>query len=209
MPIHVSFWEPAASASRTNPSINPVLAFCSCSQSLVNPGPIYCRCRLRHRPAYLPGPQVILTVVDHFSKAAHFIPLPKLPVAKEPANTLVQQVFRLHGIPMDIVSDLGSQFVSGVWRTFCMALVAMVSLSSGFHPQSNGQTERTNQSLETFLRCMCSDNPRSWSTELPWIEYSHDSLSNSSLGMSLFQCSLGYQPPLFPDQEGEISVPSV
>lgn len=59
-------------------------------------------------------------------------------------------MFRLHGIPKDIVSDRGQRFTSRMWRIFCAALGAMVSLSSGYHPQSNGQTERMNQSSRTL-----------------------------------------------------------
>ncbi len=94
------------------------------------------------------GNTVVLTVVDRFSKAAHFIPLPKLPSAKETAATVVNHVFRIHGLPADVVSDRGPQFVSKFWREFCRLLGATVSLSSGFHPQTNGQTERANQDLE-------------------------------------------------------------
>eukprot|EP00066_Takifugu_rubripes_P011978 XP_011601244.1 PREDICTED: uncharacterized protein LOC105416325 [Takifugu rubripes] len=98
------------------------------------------------------GHEVVLTVVDRFSKSAHFIPLPKLPSAAETGELLVQHVFRLHGLPTDIVSDRGPQFCSQVWRSFCSALGASVSLTSGYHPQANGQAERTNQSLEDALR---------------------------------------------------------
>ncbi|KAI2646401.1 Transposon Tf2-6 polyprotein [Labeo rohita] len=94
------------------------------------------------------GNTVVLTVVDRFSKAVHFIPLPKLPSAKETAVAVIDHVFRLHGLPTDVVSDRGPQFVSKFWREFCRLLGATVSLSSGFHPQSNGQTERANQDLE-------------------------------------------------------------
>lgn len=155
------------------------------------------------------GNTTILSIIDRFWKAAHFVALPKLPSAKETAEIMVKHVFRLHGIPADIVSDRGPQFTSEVWRMFCAALGATVSLTSGFHPQSNGQTERANQSLETFLRCMTSDNPSACSNLLPWVEYAHKSLTNSSSGLSPFQCSLGYQPPLFPAQEQEIVIPSV
>ena len=64
------------------------------------------------------GNTVVLTIVDSFSKAVHFVPLSKLPSALETANLLVLQVFRLHGIPQDIVSDLGPQFSSRVWKAF-------------------------------------------------------------------------------------------
>lgn len=88
-------------------------------------------------------------------------------------------------------------------------LGATASLSSGFHPQTNGQTERINQELETALRCMASQNPSSWSSQLLWVEYAHNSLVCSSTGLSPFQCAYGFQPPLFPAQEKEVSCPSV
>ncbi len=154
------------------------------------------------------GNTVVLTVVDRFSKAAHFIPLPKLPSAKETAVTVVDHVFRIHGLPMDVVSDRGPQFVSKFWREFCRLLGASVSLSSGFHPQSNGQTERANQDLERVLRCLVTQNPASWSQHLSWVEYAHNSLPVSSTGLSPFECSLGYQPPIFPSLESEVTVPS-
>ena len=155
------------------------------------------------------GNTVVLTVVDRFSKAVHFVALPKLPSALETANLLVHHVFRLHGIPLDIVSDRGPQFISQVWKAFCRALGASVSLSSGYHPQTNGQTERANQDLEVALRCVAAKNPTSWSTHLAWIEYSHNSLTCAATGVSPFEGSLGYQPPLFPAEEADIAVPSV
>ncbi|KAL2080706.1 hypothetical protein ACEWY4_024499 [Coilia grayii] len=105
------------------------------------------------------GNTTILTVVDRFSKSVHFIPLPKLPSAKETADIMVWHVFRLHGLPVEVVSDRGPQFTSRFWQAFCKLLGASVCLSSGFHPQSNGQTERANQLLETVLRCLASQSP--------------------------------------------------
>ncbi len=154
------------------------------------------------------GNTVVLTVVDRFSKAAHFIPLPKLPSAKETATTVVDHVFHIHGLPADVVSDRGPQFVSKFWREFCRLLGATVSLSSGFHPQTNGQTERANQDLERVLRCLVTQNPTSWCQQLSWVEYAHNSLPVSSTGLSPFECSVGYQPPLFPSMESEVAVPS-
>uniref|UniRef100_A0A9J8AF28 Uncharacterized protein n=1 Tax=Cyprinus carpio carpio TaxID=630221 RepID=A0A9J8AF28_CYPCA len=122
------------------------------------------------------GNTVVLTVVDRFSKAAHFIPLPKLPSAKETAQVVVDHIFRIHGLPVDVVSDRGPQFVSRFWKEFCRQIGASTSLSSGFHPQTNGQSERANQVLEQALRCLTSHNPSSWSQQLSWIEYAHNSL---------------------------------
>ena len=155
------------------------------------------------------GKDTILTIVDRFSKTVHFVALAKLPSAAETADLMVNHVFRIHGIPLDIVSDRGPQFTSQVWKEFCQALGATVSLSSGHHPKSNGQTERAYQDLKTAQRCICARNPASWSSNLTWVEYSHNFLNSSATGMTPFKASLGCLPPLFPSQEIEIAVPSV
>uniref|UniRef100_A0A8C8DEE2 Integrase catalytic domain-containing protein n=1 Tax=Oryzias sinensis TaxID=183150 RepID=A0A8C8DEE2_9TELE len=155
------------------------------------------------------GNAVILTVVDRFSKMAHFIPLPQLPTASETANLMINHVFRHHGIPVDIVSDRGPQFTSQVWKAFCSALGATVSLTSGYHPQSNGQAERANQELEAALRCLAAQNQQDWSQFLVWIEYAHNTHPSSATGISPFEAALGYSPPLFPSQELDLAVPSV
>lgn len=90
--------------------------------------------RLHHRPA-APGNSVILSIIDRFSKMAHFIPLPKLSTAKERVQLLVQHVFRLYGPPpRNVVSDQGPQFASNFWREFCGLMEATASLFSGSGP---------------------------------------------------------------------------
>uniref|UniRef100_A0A3B3XW38 Gypsy retrotransposon integrase-like protein 1 n=1 Tax=Poecilia mexicana TaxID=48701 RepID=A0A3B3XW38_9TELE len=155
------------------------------------------------------GFTTILTIVDRFSKACHLVPLRRLPSSRETAQLLIKHVFRLHGTPLEILSDRGPQFVSKVWKEFGRALGAKVALSSGFHPQTNGQTERLNQELEASLRCVCASDPTSWSSQLHWVEYAHNCHVSSATGLSPFESSLGYQPPLFPSQEQELSVTSV
>lgn len=140
----------------------------------------------------------ILSVVDRLSKMTHFVPLPKLPSAKETAQLMLLHVFRLYRIPVDIVSDRGPQFTSTFWKEFCSQLEATASLSLGFHPHSNGQTERLNQELETT--CLVLQIPSSWSEQLLWVEYA---LSSSATHLSTFQCAYGYQLPLFRSQERE------
>ena len=154
------------------------------------------------------GNTTVLTVVDRFSKMVRFIALPKLPSAKEAAEVMMTQVFRIHGFPKDIVSDRGPQFISKFWKEFCSLIGATASLTSGYHPEANGQTERLNQQLETGLRCVVNQNPSTWSEHLVWVEYAHNSLPTSATGISPFHCAFGYQPPLFPDNEREASVPS-
>ncbi|KAL2089298.1 hypothetical protein ACEWY4_013987 [Coilia grayii] len=94
-------------------------------------------------------------------KTAHFIPLPKLPTARETAELLVLHVFRLHGLPCDIVSDRGPQFSAQFWKAFCTLICTQY-----LYPQTNGQTETANQELEVALRCMASQDAASWSKTL-------------------------------------------
>lgn len=95
---------------------------------------------------------------------------------------MLLHVFRLHGFPRDAVSDWGQQF----WNTFCAIIGATVSLPSGYHPQSNGQTERLNLELEKCLRCLVSNCISSWSKNLIWVGR--------------------FQPPLFPELETKVAV---
>ena len=155
------------------------------------------------------GYTTILTIVDRFSKAVHFVPLTKLPSAMETAQLLIENVLRLHGIPAEITSDRGPQFISGVWQAFFRAIGAKANLSSGYHPQTNGQTERANQHLESVLRCVTATETSRWSEQLPWVEYAVNSQTCAATGLSPFEASVGYQPPVFPQQEVEVAVPSV
>ncbi|KAI3357960.1 hypothetical protein L3Q82_002952 [Scortum barcoo] len=93
-------------------------------------------------------------------------------------------------------------------KEFCRLLGATVSLSSGYHPESNGQTERMNQELETCLRCLVAQNQTTWSQHLTWIEYAHNTLPTAATGLSPFHVVHGYQPPVFSACEQEVTVPS-
>ncbi|KAL0159827.1 hypothetical protein M9458_043552, partial [Cirrhinus mrigala] len=154
------------------------------------------------------GKNTILTIVDRFSKAVHLVALSGLPSAKTTAELILEHVVRLHGFPQDIVSDRGPQFTAKFWQAFCRLVGTTSSLSSGFHPQTNGQTERANQQLERFLRCFASEHQRSWANYLVWAELSNNLHTSTATGLSPFEVCYGFQPPIFEHQEPEVEVPS-
>ncbi|KAL0159211.1 hypothetical protein M9458_042936, partial [Cirrhinus mrigala] len=155
------------------------------------------------------GHTTILSVIDRFSKGCRLIPLPKLPTALETAEALCNTVFRFYGLPEDIVSDRGPQFTSRLWSSFFRLLGVNVSLTSGYHPEANGQVERLNQELTRFLRSYCHDHQENWSRFLLWAEYAQNSIRKPSTNLTPFQCTLGFQPPLFPWSGEPSDLPAV
>jgi len=94
----------------------------------------------------------IRVIVDRFSKMAHFTPLRTEEHIKELALTFVKEIWRLHGLPESIVSDQDTRFTSKFWRSLMQLLQAKRTLSMAFHPESDGQNKRVNQTLEQYLR---------------------------------------------------------
>ena len=95
----------------------------------------------------------ILVVVDRFSKMTHFIPCSETINAEALAKLFIENFVRYHGLPDNIVSDRGPQFISIFLKTLLDLLHVSISLSSAAHPQTDGQSKRMNQNLEQYLRC--------------------------------------------------------
>ena len=137
----------------------------------------------------------IMVFVDRFTKQAHFVPFTEKGFdAPQLATMFRQNIIRLHGIPSDIVSDRGPIFNSQFWRAFVSGLGITPNFSTAFHPQSDGQTERVNQSLETYLRHYCNHNQDNWAAILDLAEFSYNNAIHSSTNHSPFEANYGYHP---------------
>ena len=127
------------------------------------------------------GKSMILTVVDRFSKMAHFIALSHPYSASSVARAFFDNIVRLHGFPCSIVSDRDTVFTSNFWEElFKLAGVTLLH-SSAFHPQTDGQSEVTNRIIVMYLRCLVGDWPRSWLQWLPWAEFCYNTSYQSAL----------------------------
>lgn len=104
----------------------------------------------------------ILVVVDKLSKFAHFIPLRHPFSAASVGWLFMDQVYRLHGMPLAIISDRDRIFTSVFWKTLFRLTGTSLRMSTAYHPQTDGQTERVNQCLETYLRCFAHACPSKW-----------------------------------------------
>jgi hypothetical protein len=133
-------------------------------------------------------------VVDRFSKMAHFIPCQKTTDATHVANLFLREVVRLHGLPRSIVSDRDKKFVGHFWRMLWKKMGINFSFSSTYHPQTYGQTEVVNRSLENLLRSLVTEHHNQWDQILPQEEFPYNDSPKRRTGRSPFQILYGMQP---------------
>ena len=136
----------------------------------------------------------VLVMVDRFTKMAHFAPCAKTISGDETTTLFLKEVVRLHGLPDDITSDRGPQFVSNFWRQLLQTFGTSLNLSSAHHPQTNGQTERVNQILEQYLRCSLSYQQEDWVHLLPMAEFAYNNSLHGSTGVTPFFANYGLHP---------------
>ena len=120
------------------------------------------------------GKDAIWVVIDRLTKVAHFIPMKTTNSASDLVPLYIKEVVRLHGVPKSIVSDRDSKFVSNFWKSLHSALGTGLDLSTAFHPQIDGQSERTIQTLEDLLRSCVLSWKGSWEDHLPLAEFAYN-----------------------------------
>ncbi|EOY08659.1 DNA/RNA polymerases superfamily protein [Theobroma cacao] len=137
------------------------------------------------------GYDSIWIVVDRLTKSAHFLPVKTTYGAAQYARVYVDEIVRLHGIPISIVSDRGAQFTSRFWGKLQEALGTKLDFSTAFHPQTDGQSEWTIQTLEDMLRACVIDLGVRWEQYLPLVEFAYNNSFQTSIQMAPFEALYG------------------
>lgn len=136
----------------------------------------------------------ITVFIDRFTKMVHCCPSKTTDTAKDVARLFLDTVFRLHGLPESIVSDRDVRFKSKFWQELHRLLGTKLSMSTAFHPATNGQTERANQVLGGLLRIFVNHHQDNWDSLLPLAEFSINNPKASGTSLTPFFANLGYHP---------------
>ncbi|EOY08454.1 DNA/RNA polymerases superfamily protein [Theobroma cacao] len=137
------------------------------------------------------GYDSIWIVVDRLTKSAHFLPVKTTYGAAQYARVYVDEIVRQHGIPISIVFDRGAQFTGRFWGKLQEALGTKLDFSTAFHPQTDGQSERTIQTLEDMLRACVIDLGVRWEQYLPLVEFAYNNSFQTSIQMAPFEALYG------------------
>lgn len=148
-------------------------------------------------------------IVDKLIKYGHFM-APSHPYTENSvAQKVLDTVVKLHGPPKAIISDRDAIFVSSFWKELFKAMGTRINLSTVYHPQLDGQTERVNQCLEMYLRCVAGQNPHQWSYWLPMAELWYNTCHHSAIGMAPFKPLYNMNPLSMNYQSSGITNPGV
>ncbi|GJP59656.1 hypothetical protein CLOP_g14234 [Closterium sp. NIES-67] len=154
------------------------------------------------------GNDAVLVVVDRLTKMAHFAPCRTMITAEETARLFISAVFCQHGIPVAIISDRDPKFTSRFWQDTWNRCSTRLQFSSAHHPQTDGQTERTNQTMEQLIRTKCPDISK-WEDSLPMVEFSYNNAPSTRAYDSPLFLNYGIDPtvPISTKVESQVICP--
>ena len=142
------------------------------------------------------GYDAILVIVDRFSKQGIFILTTINCTSEDLATLFMLHVFSKHGVPQHVTSNCGLEFVSRFFCSLGKALDMRLHFTSGYHPEGDGQTEHTNQTLKQYLCIFCNYQQDNWSELLLLAEFAYNNTPSATTGVSPFFANKGYHPDL-------------
>ncbi|GJV93491.1 putative reverse transcriptase domain-containing protein [Tanacetum coccineum] len=137
------------------------------------------------------GYDSIWVIVDRLTKSAHFLPMKKTDSIEKLAQLYLKEIVCRHGVPVSVISDRDSLFTSRFWVSLQKALGTQLDLSTAYHPETDGQSERTIQTLEDMLRACVIDFGSSWDRHLPLVEFSYNNSYHASIKAAPFEALYG------------------
>ncbi|KAI3810226.1 hypothetical protein L1987_19837 [Smallanthus sonchifolius] len=137
------------------------------------------------------GHDSIWIIIDRLTKSAHFIPIREDYRVEKLARIYIDEIVSRHGVPLNIISDRDGRFTSRFWQSLQSALGTQLNLSTAYHPQTDGQSERTIQTLEDMLRACVIDFKGNWDLHLPLVEFSYNNSYHTSINMAPFEALYG------------------
>ncbi|GJX66406.1 putative reverse transcriptase domain-containing protein [Tanacetum coccineum] len=137
------------------------------------------------------GNDIIWVIVDRLTKSAHFLPMRETDPMDKLARLYLKEVVTRHGIPVSIICDRDTRFALNFWKTFQKAMGTRLDMSTTYHPETYGQSERTIQTLEDMLRACVIDFGNGWERHLPLIEFSYNNSYHASIKAAPFQALYG------------------
>ena len=155
------------------------------------------------------GYDSLMVVVDHgLSKGVILIPCKKTIDALGTANNYLDAVYRRFGLPDKLISDRGPQFASKVFQELGRLLGIKLSLTTAYHPQADGETERVNQDIGAYLRLFCANNPEKWLELIPLMEFAHNKRVHAVTAQTPFYLMNGAEPRAIPLPYQKTNVPA-
>ncbi|GJS23225.1 putative reverse transcriptase domain-containing protein [Tanacetum coccineum] len=142
-------------------------------------------------PKTTSGQDTIWVIVDRLTKSAHFLPMKETDTMEKLTRQYLKEVVSRHGVPVLIISDRDSKFTSHFWKSLNEALGTQLDMSTAYHPQTDGQSERTIQTLEDMLRACVMDFGKGWDRHLPLIEFSYNNSYHTSIKAAPFEALYG------------------
>ncbi|GJU36611.1 putative reverse transcriptase domain-containing protein [Tanacetum coccineum] len=143
------------------------------------------------RPSGLLQQPEIPVIMDRLTKSAHFLPMREDYKMERLARLYLNEIVARHGVPISIISDRDSRFTSRFWQSMQEALGTRLDMSTAYHPQTDGQSERTIHTLEDMLRACVLDFGGSWDVHLPLVEFSYNNCYHSSVRCAPFEALYG------------------
>nr|GEW39770.1 putative reverse transcriptase domain-containing protein [Tanacetum cinerariifolium] len=137
------------------------------------------------------GNDTIWVVVDQLTKSEHFLPMKETDPMEKLARLYLKEVVTRHGIPVSIICVRDPRFTSNFWKAFQKAMGTRLDMSTAYHPETDGQSERTIQTLEDMLRACVKDYRNGWERHLPLVEFSYNNSYHASIKAAPFEALYG------------------